>query len=186
MHKLVPVPALAAVLVLAMPTWTASAAESHGDNGHRKTVVGSDRGTFTTTPSGTQLLTEDHAVGRARHIGRYSLEASELINPVTFDVTDGVFTMTTAHGALNGSYAGSAAGIPGTTMITYHAAGPVLGGSGRFAGVTGWLTFDGVADLGSGKLCDRVTGWISTSGHDADDRRASSATALSAPLPCHL
>ena len=46
-------------------------------------------------------------------------------------------------------------------VITYHVTGPVTGGTGRFHGAHGRLTWDGVANLGTGELSDVATGWIS-------------------------
>ncbi len=180
MNRLIPATALATALVLA--TITSSAA---GADGGIKTVEGSDRGTFTTTMlDDTHVLTADHAVGRARHIGRYTLEASEVIDQETFEVSDGAFTLTASGDHLTGSYHGWAAGTTDPVVITYHVDGPVLGGSGRFAGVTGWLTFDGVANLATGKLCDRVSGWISGPGHGADERRPSPVTTMRPTTAC--
>jgi hypothetical protein len=39
--------------------------------------------------------------------------------------------------------------------------GPITGGTGRFAGATGIITFDGFADLQTGLLTDRIGGVIS-------------------------
>lgn len=154
---------LAATLVLAVPGAPASA------DACAKVVVirGSDRGTFTTTPiDATNVLTDDVAVGRATHLGRYTLHASEEINLATLAVTNGRFTLTAADGdTLSGSYAGTAAATSDPLVITYHVDGPVTGGTGRFAGAHGRITFDGIANLGNGTLSDRVTGWVTRGTH---------------------
>ena len=177
--RLIPATALAFALALASPTLAAAA------DGHTKVVEGSDRGTFTTTtlPNGN-ILTEDKATGQARHVGHYAIAASEQITP-TFGVSDGAFTITTSHGTLTGSYAGQAAGTTDVNVITYHAAGPVLSGTGRFAGVAGWLVFDGVANLNTKQLCDHVSGWISTRGDEVDRGRLKLAKTQSTPA-CQL
>ncbi len=159
MKHVIPVTALTATLLLATPIWSASAADGV------KVVEGSDHGTFTTQQTDDHVLTQDSATGDARHIGHYTLNASEVINLGSLQVTEGEFTITTSRHTLVGTYSGQAAGTADPNVITYHASGPVLGGSGRFTGVTGWLTFDGVANLATGKLCDRVSGWISTPHH---------------------
>src|SRR4051812_8191110 len=120
MRTLIPTTALAAALVLSAPAWAASAADDGGN-----VVEGSDHGTFTTTPrDGVHVETLDQAVGTARHVGRYTLEASEVINLATLEVSQGAFTITSSSGALTGSYAGSAAGTSDPSVITYHVAGP--------------------------------------------------------------
>jgi hypothetical protein len=180
MHKTISAAAVAAVLTLATPTLAAAS----GGCGH--VIEGSDRGTFITTPlDATHVVTEDHATGYARHVGHYTLDGSEVINLATMEVSDGVYTITSSSGAVTGKYAGSAAVTADPNVITYHVAGPVLGGSGRFVRATGWLTFDGVANLATGQLCDRVTGWIAKRGHGPAGHRRQAMTRLGSPA-CQL
>lgn len=165
MRRITSLTILAATLVLAAPGAPASA-DACADV---VVIRGSDSGTFTTTPiDATNVLTDDVAVGRATHIGRYTLHASEVINlvPPTLAVTNGTFTMTAADGdTLSGSYAGNAAATSDPLVITYHVDGPVTGGTGRFARAHGRITFDGVANLGTGILSDQVTGWVRRATH---------------------
>jgi hypothetical protein len=120
MYKRIPVTALAAALALAAPA-SASSAANHWSGA----VEGSDHGTFTTTPlDDSHALTQDQAVGNARHLGRYTLEAAEVINFATLEVSHGTYTITSPTGALTGSYAGAAAGTSDPSVITYHVAGP--------------------------------------------------------------
>src|SRR4051794_6424415 len=122
MYKLIPLSALAAAVVLAAPAWAASAA-----NDCSRVTEGSDHGTFTTPPlDDTHVLTQDQAVGNARHIGRYTLKGSEVINLATLEVSMGAYTISSSTGTLTGSYAGSAAGTSDPSVITYHVSGPVL------------------------------------------------------------
>ena len=109
------------------------------------------------------VLSEDVTTGKATGgIGRYTLEASELINLATLDVTSGKWTMTARKGTLYGTYAGSAAATGDPDVITYHVTGPITGGTGRFSGARGTITFDGVANLATGKLSDTIRGELIT------------------------
>jgi hypothetical protein len=132
--------------------------------GDGKQFRGSDCGPFTVTPIAPGVvLTEDTATGKAnRGIGRYTLEASEVVNLATLEVTDGQFTLTARKGSISGTYEGTAAPTDDPAVITYHVEGPITGGTGRYAGVSGQIVFDGIAtfnpDFASGQLCDEVTG----------------------------
>jgi hypothetical protein len=126
-------------------------------------ITARDHGTFVTSDLTPPLvLTKDKATGIATHLGRYTLRASEVINLATLEVSDGSFKITAANGdTIVGTYAGMAAATSDPLVITYHVTGPVTGGSGRFHGAHGRLTWDGVANLGTGELSDVATGWIS-------------------------
>lgn len=178
MKKLFSGTALVAVLSMASPFPAASAA----DGNHW--VEGSDHGTFTAVPlDTTHIKSTDEATGEARHIGRYTLRASEVIDLAHLDISDGRYTLITSHGTLTGRYEGSGAGTADPSVITYHVEGPVLSGSGHFTRVTGWLVFDGVGNLATGELCDHVSGWISRPGEEANGQPASRVvTPLT--LPC--
>jgi len=121
---------------------------------------GSDLGTFWVTPvEGPLVFTEDVVVGHGTLVGQYTVYASEYFNLETLEVTGGTWTMIAADGStLFGTYSGwgSLTEVPG--VVTYRASGPVTGGTGRFLGVSGFLTFDGRADLNTGILSDVVTG----------------------------
>ena len=125
-------------------------------------ITARDHGTFVTSPRVPPLVfTEDEGTGTATHLGRYTLDGSEVINLATLEVTDGSFTITAANGdTILGTYEGTAAGTSDPLVITYHVTGPVTGGTGRFQGAHGELTWDGVANLGTGELSDIATGWI--------------------------
>lgn len=150
---------MAATSLLTVPATTAADAAPAE---HRVPFKAVDRGTFTTTPlDDGRVFTEDTAHGRGTHVGAYDLHASEVIDLATLAVTDGSFTVTAANGdTLSGSYEGTASGTSDPQVITYHVQGPVSGGTGRFVGTHGWLVWDGVANLGTGVLSDRVSGWI--------------------------
>lgn len=119
------------------------------------------------------VRTRDTAFGKANHgIGRYTLEATEVVNLATLAVTDGEFTLTTRKGSISGTYAGQAAGTANPAVITYHVEGPITGGTGRYAGVTGRIVFDGVATFTSasaGDLCDQVRGVLIEPDDDDED-----------------
>ena len=147
--------ALATTIILSVV-----AASSAAD---RVRLSGRDFGTFTVTPTNDPqvVLTQDSASGEATPFGRYTLVAHEFINLVTLSVEGGAFTLTTATGdTLTGEYSGQAvAEFP--TIIHYEVSGPITGGTGRFAGANGIMTFDGFGDLQTGVLMDRIIGALS-------------------------
>ena len=130
---------------------------------------GRDIGHFVVTPiGGPMVLTEDFTNGQATHLGAYSLVAQEDINLETLAVTNGSFTITAANGdTIHGTYAGQAQLGDRPGVIRYLVTGPIAGGTGRFEGATGTLTFDGVADLATLVLSETITGTISTPGSSA-------------------
>jgi hypothetical protein len=124
---------------------------------------GHDEGTFTAQPlSQTVVRTHDTGSGRATHIGEYHMVADENVNLATLQVSNASFTITAENGdTLAGKYSGTAQFSPGSqTQITYYVSGPITGGSGHFAGITGSIAFFGTADLVSGEFEDVVVGLI--------------------------
>jgi len=149
------------VLILTLVSLAAAATALADECTRVKHFEGSDSGTFWTTPwdDPNVVLSEDVTTGKATGgIGRYTLEASELINLATLEVTGGKWTMTARKGTLEGTYAGSAAPTSDSAVITYHVSGPITGGTGRLSGASGTIIFDGVADLATGVLSDNVRG----------------------------
>ena len=124
---------------------------------------GHDEGTFTAQPlSQTVVRTHDTGSGRATHIGEYHMVADENVNLATLQVSNASFTITAENGdTLAGKYSGTAQFSPGSqTQITYYVSGPITGGSGRFARITGSIAFFGTGDLVSGEFEDVVVGLI--------------------------
>jgi hypothetical protein len=145
----------------------AGAAEaSDARSGGACVLDASDQGTFQSTPTADPnvLLTTDVAYGWDRCLGRYRIEASELINLQTQAVTAGQFTLFARGGTLTGTYAGEVTFTSATT-ITYHVTGPITSGTGRFAGARGTLVFDGEGDLAAGTLSDHITGTVNLARH---------------------
>ncbi len=93
------------------------------------------------------------------HLGRYRFIASELDNLATGDVY-GTFILTTRNGAIFGTYTGFATPGASPTALTYLVGGAISGGSGRFAGATGTIVFDGGGDLATGALHDTLFGVV--------------------------
>jgi hypothetical protein len=130
--------------------------------GDEKTIKGSDSGLFVTTPLEFPfVLTQDVTTGHGTHLGKYTVVAQEIINLLTLEVTEGSFTITAANGdTIVGTYSGQAA-FASPTLITYLVSGPITGGTGRFAGATGSITFAGSGDLVTGVLSETLTATIS-------------------------
>lgn len=130
-------------------------------------VLGSASGQVIVSPTDDPLvvLAQDFGMGRAADLGKYSLVARQLIHLDTLAVRDGSFALTAANGdTIHGTYAGQAAPGKVSGVISFKASGPVTGGTGRFAGATGHLTFIGSADLGTGEFSETVTGTLAIPG----------------------
>ncbi len=101
--------------------------------------------------------------GTATHVGRYSYSALECFNPEAGTFA-GAATITAADGAtLSGHYAGTVAGTADPDVITYSEDFVIDGGTGRFAGASGHLVVDGLANLATGAYSQTLFG--SLAGH---------------------
>jgi hypothetical protein len=153
------------LLVVAAAAFAATAAPSRAAT--RVPFSGVDAGSFviTQTPSPTVVATRDTATGHGTHVGAFSLVATEHVDLASLAVSDGAFTLVAANGdALYGTYAGEGRTTVDPAVIAYRASGPIIGGTGRFAGASGFLVWDGTANLATGDLGDRITGWIEHGG----------------------
>jgi hypothetical protein len=113
---------------------------------------------------GSVIETSDTGTGEATLIGRYTMVAGEHVDLATGAITDGFFTLTAANGdTISGTYSGQA--LPGLTG--YVVSGPITGGTGRFAGATGFLVWHGTLDAAALTGSDVVTGTISSVGSTA-------------------
>jgi hypothetical protein len=158
MRRLIPFLALAAVLFGAAP--------AHAD--HQVPFRATDTGTFSFVPTSVPAVVEttDVGTGHATHLGKYTFRATERINLLTLAVTDGRYTLTAANGdTLEGTYSGQAQTTSTAGVITYLVSGPITGGTGRFVGATGYVTWNGGGDLTVGTLYDTITGYISAPGN---------------------
>ena len=110
---------------------------------------------------GSVIQTSDSGSGVATHLGRYTLVASEDVDLASGAVTNGSFTLTGANGdTVSGTYSGQAlAGLTG-----YVVSGPITGGTGRFAGASGFLIWHGTLDPAALTFSDVITGTISSVG----------------------
>ena len=96
--------------------------------------------------------------GRATHLGRYEYSALECFNPDAGTFA-GTATITAADGAtLSGHYAGTVAGTADPNVISYSENLVIDDGTGRFAGASGHLTVDGLANLATGAYSQTLSG----------------------------
>jgi hypothetical protein len=68
-----------------------------------------------------------------------------------------------------GTYAGSASPTTDPAVITYHVTGLITGGTGRFGGARGTIVCDGVANLATGELSEKVCGVLILRARKDDD-----------------
>jgi hypothetical protein len=101
--------------------------------------------------------------GYATQLGRFTVEDGGTIDLFGTGWFSGSYTLTAANGdTMSGTFAG---GLTGPD--TFHTSGPIVGGTGRFAGATGEVTFDGVvveATASSATVNNTLTGTISSGG----------------------
>lgn len=142
-------------------------------------IKGSDTGTFSLAPTDTPAIfvTTDVSSGVASHLGHYDLLAHETYDAIRNVVTQASFTLTTKHGTLSGNYTATLGFGATPNILTYHAPGSITGGTGRYAGATGTIVFDGFGDLLTLALEDHLRATIVL----PDDRDDLVAAALTAP-----
>ena len=146
-----------------------AASATAADRMHPVQVTGHDTGTFSLAPGGSPgiFLSTDVGSGVASHLGHYDFLAHEVFDAANNVVTQATFTITTRHGTLSGNYTATT-GVGATpNIVTYHAPGVITGGTGRYAGATGTIVFDGYGDLQTSKLDDRFVARIVL--RDGDD-----------------
>ena len=133
-------------------------------------VRGSDSGTFSLVPAAPGIfVATDVSSGVASHLGHYDFLAHETYDAIHNVVTQASFTISTKHGTLSGNYTATL-GVGATPNIgTYHAPGFITGGTGRYAGATGTIVFDGFGDFLTFTLEDRFTATIVLSKNGDDD-----------------
>jgi hypothetical protein len=146
---------LGAVLTLAVAVLGAVADDSvplKGKDTFSASIVGG---------SGSTVDTADAGSGTLAHLGRFTMAASEAVDFATSSVANGAFVLTAANGdTLRGTYGGTI--LPG--LVGYRVTGPITGGTGRFAGATGSIVFDGTFDPATDTGSDVISGSISTVG----------------------
>ncbi|HVJ86869.1 MAG TPA: hypothetical protein VM452_14550 [Caulifigura sp.] len=133
------------------------------------TPVTNPDGTPATNPDGTPITeTEELAEGggNATHLGRYSMESTAVSSTDETDTSGitGTMTFTAANGdQVFATFDGDAAtGADGLVDSDYGAT--IVGGTGRFAGSTGYFTFLSTTDPDSGKSIATFNGKISGPG----------------------
>ncbi len=141
------------VLALALPA-TASASSS---------FTASESGRFAfagACVAGVKVVIA--GAGRGSHVGNYTYEASECVDLITNEISEGIFTMTAANGdVLQGTYSGHASATTDPTVVAFDDVAVIRGGSGRFARATGQFDIHGTADLATGTYNRRLSGSIS-------------------------
>jgi hypothetical protein len=130
----------------------------------RLPLKGSETGTFRLLgPCGTSgMVLEVSGTGHSTQLGSYTGRYRECLDPATGAVTDGTFTLTTAHGdKVFGTYTGQAMPTDDPTVVTYDDPGVITGGTGRFAGAGGVMTTSGHANMATGEYRGSITGSVS-------------------------
>ena len=111
--------------------------------------------------SGSVIDTVDSGSGTVTHLGNFTMTASESVDFASMTVRNGTFTLTAANGdTVIGTYSGTI--LPGLTG--YLVSGPITGGTGRFAGATGRIVFQGTFDASTGSGSDEISGTITSVG----------------------
>jgi hypothetical protein len=161
MWKFIAVAAAVAVGAFAVPATAADQIQ----------VKGNDAGTFSLAATGTPdiYVSTDVSSGIASHLGHYDFLAHETYDANQNVVTQASFTITTKHGTLFGNYTATLGIGASPNISTYHAPGAITGGTGRYAGATGTIVFDGFGDLLTGVLEDHFRATIALSDKGGND-----------------
>ncbi len=127
---------------------------------------GSDVGAFDlpgSCPDGS-LEVVISGTGRATQLGAYMYTANECFDPLS-GTFGGAPTLTAANGdTIVGTYAGQVFATTDPDIITYEEGLAITGGTGRFAGATGSLHINGVANLATLEYTQTLIGTVSTPG----------------------
>jgi hypothetical protein len=108
------------------------------------------------------VILEVTGTGHTTHLGNYSGNYRECLDPATGAVTAGTFTLTAANGdKVFGTYSGRALPTDNPNVVAYQDPGVITGGTGRFASASGTLTTSGLADLATGEYEGKVVGSVS-------------------------
>jgi hypothetical protein len=147
-------------IVIVVAAATAAVAVSGAGAGTAVPFKGTDTASGTVVGgSGSVIQTADAGVGNATHLGRFTLVAGETVDLAAGLVTDGHFTLTAVNGdTVTGTYSGH------MLLTGYLVSGPITGGTGRFAGASGFLTWHGTFDLATFTGSDVISGTISAVG----------------------
>jgi hypothetical protein len=139
-------------------------------------IKGGDAGSFSLELIGPNLFrSTDVSSGVASHLGPYDFLAHEIYDANQNVVTSAEFTITTRHGTLFGNYTATL-GVGATPNIgTYHAPGSVTGGTGRYAGASGTIVFDGYGDFDTYALVDHFTASVDVPDSDSTSRTLAAA-----------
>jgi hypothetical protein len=136
----------------------AQAGGSKGDQGCKNvhaTGVGQDLGGGTTTAT----ITHGGPLNGTTS-GHFVVSGA----PPVFTIV-GTVVLTTKHGGLTATVAGTFDGVTGA----FTATGPVSTGTGHLAGATGTLTFTGIENFATGAFTETITGRICRADDEDDD-----------------
>lgn len=126
---------------------------------------GSDTGHFTLTPNAcgpnsAWLQVDITGTGKAKHLGKYTYDATECFDGTLFYFA--AFRMTGANGnSLVGTYSGTVGPGPSENVATYDQDAKVWGGTGRFEGASGKFHVSGLANLATGDYSQKLSGTVS-------------------------
>ena len=140
---------------LALPS-TALAARS-------VSIVGAWRGQLTASPMNDPgaFAVTDSGPGLANDLGAFQISSAETDNFATDTITNGAFTISNTRGdSFHGTYTGAFSPIS-ATAVAFRSPGQVTGGTGQLRGVTGSITFTGIASSSSLTLLGAFTAKVS-------------------------
>jgi hypothetical protein len=111
--------------------------------------------------SGSTIMATAQGVGTLTHLGNFTMVVTQTSDLATLIITNGRVTLTAANGdTVTATFSGMLQ--PG--LVGYRVSGPITGGTGRFAGATGEIAFDGTLDPATFTGSDVISGTISTVG----------------------
>ena len=132
--------------------------------GQRVPFKGSLAAVETDAVQGGTLVVDGSGVGKATHLGRYTITFHVDVNLGTF-IGVGTVTFIAANGdTLSASLIGQAAPTPDPNISMLEEVATITGGTGRFAGATGNFTIERVLNLSTGISSGSFSGTISNPG----------------------
>jgi hypothetical protein len=123
---------------------------------------GSLEGDVTRLPVPPVVLVDVEAIGVATRLGRFTLDVPHVVNPATSQAV-GLYKFVAANGdKLTVQFTGQGTFIAGTSFLFIEETATITGGTGRFAGATGFFVVHRLFDAAEGTTIGSFEGTISS------------------------
>jgi hypothetical protein len=135
-----------------------------GAAGQQVPFNGRLEGDVTRTPAPPVVLADVSATGTATLLGRFALDIPHVVDPATRTAA-GFYEFTAANGdTVYAKFTGEASPTPVLGVLYIEETATILGGTGRFAGVSGSFVCERLYDMVTGTTIGSFEGTISAPG----------------------